>query len=232
MFGGNELYHELLSAVESFCEEQRFQSSVSRRLRGHYPAAARLRETVHRALPELAQVFDSNLPTPIFAREVIGFAVKGLNDKCTSAIWEQFYLLGTTVNDIAPEVNYSPRTIWRRIRVFPQSVADQLWTLHLSFGKQREEAIFWPSTLKQRRKYLLQKKWALSDKGVEVLLMFMAHSPKVGRKAIAKALFISVNTLKKHIGKINRAMGTITANEAAEKAGRFLENCPEAEWSG
>lgn len=119
------------------------------------------------------------------------------------------FLKGKTVESIALERSYSIEHIRRVRRNVGAVVASQLVQMeHIT-----EMFLQIPMAPGAWKVFDYLSALRLSPREQDVLLMFAQHD-RDGRPSLARKLHISENTLKVHIGNINKKLGTRTLNEA------------------
>lgn len=215
---------DLNRAISEHCKWQRLRWNPQRSPVGAYTAANRLRQVLRRAFPGLPGEYDEypvdNLATiTLYANRIVELGVTRLSNEATTLLWKEYFLAGTSVSDTANAMRYSTRTVHRRIVAFPQMVSEQLWEMNLKLVAPQQATIAMPTiTHAQRQAQILRAEFGLSDRQLDVLLAFMRPGERIGRRAIAKELGLSENTLKTHIRHIIQKMGVNRMDRAADKA--------------
>lgn len=215
----NEVLQHLIESVANYCDAAYAPTGGERKR----DAAHKLVETVHKSLPGLANAFRqySHSPDIVFAKNIIDFAVAGLNDPATTLLWKEVFLNGMSYLDVAELTLYSSKTIQRRVASFPERVSIQLWEKNMELvGRIKEEVH--PSTVFQRQAAVLIDQYKLSNKEAEIVLTFCQCPRPISRRVVADILVISENTLKTHIKGIVHKMNVTRMNEAVAEANRLL----------
>ncbi len=224
MTDADESFSELISAIANFCEKER-KAAKGKPI--DQEAAKELRSTFTRELPDLSQQFP-NAPNTVYSKYVIIFAVRGLSSDVFSRIWQDYYGGAIPVSELTTKIGYGERSTRNFIKQFPERVATQLWEEQLAMLPAVLQMT--PGTIEQRAKRKLEEHYDLSEKQTLVLFEFSRSEKAVGREAICDRLFVSVNTLKTHIKRINKQTGSTNMNEATNKARTILQDSFGEEW--
>jgi DNA-binding CsgD family transcriptional regulator len=227
----NELdakFHDLTRIVTLYCK---YRLDLQRGSTRNNHRATRITDgsildesvTVIRSLlPRLSNKVGSVFPSSIFVDRILDIGVARFNDRLLTLIWEQYYKFQTTVRDIADLSNYSPRSVQRRIDLFPGIIANELWKINDEFSNP-ETTFFVPISKRQRALEILKQEFSLTEKEINIVLAYNWSRPYVGRKVVADRLKISINTLKTHHRSICRKLHSTSINEAISKAQRLLQ---------
>ena len=210
----NAQMEQVIIAITSYCDELEKGKSYGKKNKG----ADAVVETCHRLLPNVLSNFNKDQPSIILAKEIIGFSVRGINSELVTVIWADYLLSGQQVEDIAKKINYTNRSVYRLLRMFPQKVAEYLWLLNQPSISASNAPFLQHQTLPQKQTDFLKITYKLTLREAEILLIYCEPSKLKGRKEIARILHISDNTLKSHHHSICHKVGATTMNDAAQKA--------------
>ena len=210
-------YNNFVHILENYCEAQ-LAFAKGKKVN---PNAARDLVSIFTSLfPRLAHYIKSGTSEQIYAIRIMAFGVKGLKDEVYETIWQKHFLDGERINQLAERLFYSERQLRRKIALFPKRVADQL-----AERNEGDEAwLISPTTVPQGKVAILQKEYQLTFKQATVLWAFLENEQPAGRKAIARELGISIETLRDHISSIIHRMGVQKFNQAVEKARKIIRD--------
>ena len=193
---------------------------VSRGGEVDHVVASKMISLVKVCLTYLASAFDVDAPGIVYAKALIGFAIKGLLDKPLSKIWDEYYIRGRSIWELSADMYISPETVRSRIKSLPERVAMQLWEINLELAPRHRIN---PSTLQQRQANILEEEFSLTDREIEIMLIYAEPGEQGRQEILDERLFITENTLKTHIRHIKKKLSraglkTSTMNEATDKA--------------
>jgi DNA-binding CsgD family transcriptional regulator len=210
-------YKNFVHILENYCEAQ---LAFAKGKKPNPNAARDLVGMFTHLFPRLANSIRSGTSEQIYAIRIMAFGVKGLKDDVYEMIWQKHFLDGERINQLAERFYYSERQLRRKIALFPKRVADQL-----AERNEGDEAwLISPATVPQGKAAVLQKQYHLTFKQATVLWAFLEHDQPAGRKAIAKELGISIETLRDHISAIIHRMGVQKFNQAVDVARKILRD--------
>jgi len=217
----NDSFEKLSHVLAAYCKNLRGN------LEGLQASEHKLKKVFKETLPELSSSsnFTDDIPDHDYVRELVSYAVKGLNNESLEALWEHCFVLNSTIADVSKQLSYSESSISRLVRSFPERLASQLWEKNHELIVNPSKIAASPLTTEQRQITTLKDALHLSDRQAEILLLYvytLYAEPHLSRKDIAKKLFISTNTLKAHIRNIIRKTSSNTMTDAAKKAAEVL----------
>jgi DNA-binding CsgD family transcriptional regulator len=207
-----DFFPELLKAVTDYIAERRnFES------RGIYNTsrAENLVKAFKTNLQKLADELNWEIPDTIYAKNLIGFGVQGVNDPVYRLIWEQYYLSGKSIASVSKLTHYSVRNTKRLIQKLPVIVAEQLVEKNLEIDNRDYVD---PSTIKQRKETMIIDNLGLTKRQAEILLLLSETGQHLGQKILCEKLRLTESGLKKHIRAIIRKLGVPNRREAVKKA--------------
>jgi hypothetical protein len=213
MPGKNEDYKELVQSTQDFCSKERSAATGSP---FDHAVAAQLRTVFERVLPELAPNL-ANAPDPVYARTVIKFAVHGLKHEVITVLWEEYYTHGIPLEDVAAQVNYTPRTVRRFIASFPERIVRQLWEIQIDISAPPPIPI---QTLHQRAKRILEDEFDLTyiQDGTLLAFCYGRYLHLSWREVTEGILCRSVNTTKTHFRRFQRNFEVSSRKKVIDKA--------------
>ena len=210
----NSNYLNLLLSLQKYCKRRRrFKTATD-----VHDAASELRDIVASTLPKMTSSFDKDAPDIVFVEQVIEFGIELSGREDLMNFWHKFYTGGWSASELSRELGCNPRAVYHRAHTFPVTLAVNLWS-----NDWATESNFTTTTSEQRLKITFMKEYGLSPKQADVLFLYF-HFEELGRLAIAKKLYVSTNTLKKHIRKILKKMGVSSMREATIMAKNSAKN--------
>ena len=213
MAGNNDDFQELAQAIQIFCGKER--SACTGNPLDH-AAASELRIVFTRVLFGLSAKFP-DAPNVVYARGIVIFAIDSLDHRVNTVLWQKYFSRGLTLEEIADELNYSPRTVRRFINTFPEQVARQLWECGYEIPPPPPLSL---TTLHHRARMILEDEFDLTETQAKTLLAFCySRSLGLSRGEISKkVLNRSLNTIKAHFKHIMQRLRVKKTSEAVDKA--------------
>ena len=217
----NDALEKLRQAVAAYCIQLRKGEELAN-------AAHKLRIVFKKVLPDLAQTFNDNDPDIIYAERIVQSAVDQLDrpdNRHPAKLWSLYFVQNSTAKDVAVQTDFSEESIKRHVEALPRMVTVELFKLN--------KDIIALGTPEDRQNKILQDAFQLTPRQAEVLLVYtytLYKDPDITRKEIAARLFITENTLKRHISKIIKAVGANKMGGAARMAVEVLRETPDSGW--
>lgn len=169
-----------------------------------------------------------HLPPSLQVEQMITAIVTQMPYRTEATLWDEYFLRGGELKDVAKSAGISMRATRHHIAKFPETVARQILLLestrvHVPTGTLTGLVT---QTYPQRCAAALERTFRLTERESEVLLVYMDKPKNQPRWEMADELCISTNTLKSRIRNLVRKMKVSSMFNAVAKARPVLADVP------